>query len=77
MPSKEHFDAKEGSLEHFKESWSHEDDWDLITLAGMRFNRAIVYPSSYFHSRYPLKGWGDKDKPEECRLIGALFFHLQ
>lgn len=61
------------------ESWYHgesdnSDAWDLGSVVGMRFNRAVVYPTRYFHSRWPLEGFGSS--PENGRLIGGLFFNL-
>jgi hypothetical protein len=76
MPTQAALDEKELTLDNMRDSWAKEDDWDLVTMAGMRWNRMICYPTDAFHSRYPLKGWGKKEKPEECRLIAALFFDL-
>lgn len=31
--------------------------WDLHSVVGYKQNRAVMYPSNYFHSKYPNKGW--------------------
>jgi hypothetical protein len=42
--------------------------WELNTVIGHRENRLISYPSSYFHSKYPNKGW------EEGRIVFVMFY---
>jgi hypothetical protein len=53
---------------------NHADHWTLESIIGMRFNRVIVYPTNYFHSRYPIGGWGTN--PEDGRLVCGVFFNL-
>ena len=77
MPTKELLDERGITLDEFKESWTKDEDWDIISIAGMKFNRMCVYPTQMFHSRYPLKGWGNEKNPEECRLIAAMFFDVK
>jgi hypothetical protein len=74
MPTQEQLDAVGKNLDWMKDKWTKEEEWDLISLAGMKFNRFIFYPCEYFHSRYPLKGWGNK--PEESRLVWVCFFDI-
>lgn len=50
-----------------------ESKWDLVGLAGMRWNRAVFYTSEIFHSRYPQAGWGTG--PADGRLIWTAFFN--
>lgn len=76
MPTQEQLDDAQMTIDDMRESWGKEKDWDMISLAGMRWNRMITYPTKSFHSRYPLKGWGDKASPKDCRLICALFFDI-
>jgi len=45
-----------------------KDKWELNTVIGHRENRLISYPSSYFHSKYPNKGW------EEGRIVFVMFY---
>jgi hypothetical protein len=42
--------------------------WKLNTVIGHRENRLISYPASYFHSKYPNKGW------EEGRIVFVMFY---
>jgi hypothetical protein len=44
------------------------DNWDLHSVIGYKTNRAIVYPSNYFHSKYPNTGW------KEGRMIYVMFY---
>lgn len=62
------------TVEDFAKDWQSVDKWELVTLAGMKFNRMIIYPSSMFHSRYPFDGFGQTD--EDARLIHAIFFDI-
>ena len=50
------------------------DYWESHTIVDMRWNRAILYPTRYFHSRWPLTGWGNS--PETGRLVCGAFFNL-
>lgn len=74
MPTQEQLEEKGKNLEWMLDKWTNEDAWDRETIAGMKFNRLIFYPSQYFHSRFPLKGWGAT--PEEARLIWVCFFDI-
>lgn len=49
-----------------------ESKWNLVGVAGHRFNRCIVYPSNLFHSRYPKDAWG-ADRTNG-RITFACFF---
>jgi len=33
------------------------EKWTLNSVIGYEQNRAISYPASYFHSKYPNKSW--------------------
>jgi hypothetical protein len=44
------------------------DNWDLHTVIGYRPNRALMYPSTYFHSKYPNTGW------KEGRMVYVMFY---
>lgn len=48
--------------------------WEPISMAGMKFNRMIMYPTNMFHSRMPFDAFGDN--PENGRLIAAVFFDV-
>jgi hypothetical protein len=74
MPTQEVLDQSGRTLDWLRDKWTDEQAWDLISLAGMKWNRFIFYPTEYFHSRYPLNGWGEK--PEESRLVWVVFFDV-
>lgn len=42
--------------------------WDLHSIVGYKVNRAISYPCSYFHSKYPNLGWADG------RMVYVIFY---
>lgn len=51
-----------------------ESKWDMIGLAGARFNRLVIYPSQCFHSQYP-RSFGGSDSTNG-RLTWVCFFHV-
>lgn len=55
--------------------WNNKDKWEKVHVVEMKFNRAIVYKSCLFHSRYPFEAFGDS--PENGRLIAVAFFNLR
>lgn len=46
--------------------------WDPIGFVEAKFNRAAIYSSHLFHSRWPFEGLGDC--PENGRLTAVAFF---
>jgi hypothetical protein len=74
MPTQEVLDASGHDLDWLRDKWTNPRAWDLISLAGMKFNRFIFYPTQMFHSRFPLNGWGNR--PEESRLVWTVFFDI-
>lgn len=69
----ERIDADDQWLfEQVSEDWNSEGAWTLRDIVAMQFNRAIIYESALFHSRYPFKAFGDS--PETGRLIAVAFF---
>jgi uncharacterized protein DUF6445 len=52
--------------------WDNLDAWEQTHLAEMKYNRAICYSTTMFHSRYPFKAFGNC--PENGRLIFCSFF---
>ena len=52
--------------------WDDESKWKQLFLAELRFNRAVIYESKRFHSRYPFKAFGNT--PTDGRLILVAFF---
>ena len=59
-------------FEQICSEWNQEEKWKLREFVPMLFNRAIIYESALFHSRYPFKAFGDS--PETGRLIAVAFF---
>lgn len=49
-----------------------EECWKLEALAKMWWNRAVIYPSALFHSRYPRQAFGSD--ASDGRLIWCCFF---
>lgn len=47
--------------------------WKKYDICEMKKNRLLIYPSHYFHSRYPFNGWG-LDKADG-RLVYVGFFN--
>lgn len=52
--------------------WNDETKWKIERFVGMKYNRALIYESALFHSRYPFEAFGDC--PENGRLIVVAFF---
>jgi hypothetical protein len=50
-----------------------ESRWELLDVAPMAWNRAIVYSSRRFHSRYPRTPFGDSK--ENGRLLKVFFLN--
>jgi len=58
-----------------KDDWNDETKWTQRELVPMKLNRAVIYRSALFHSRYPFEAFGDG--PENGRLIAVAFFNLK
>lgn len=52
--------------------WDDADRWDQTFLCPIQFNRAVVYESALFHSRYPFAAFGTS--PRDGRLVVVAFF---
>lgn len=59
-------------FETVSKDWKDDGCWHLEQFVDMKFNRALIYESALFHSRYPFKAFGDS--PETGRLIVVAFF---
>ncbi len=46
------------------------DNWTMRELVGGAYNRMVVFPSSYFHSRAIHENWGSGD---DARLVQVVF----
>jgi hypothetical protein len=53
--------------------WDDESAWTQNELVALKFNRALIYSSELFHSRWPFKAFGNS--PETGRLIVVAFFN--
>lgn len=52
--------------------WNDESKWDIRHFVRMQFNRALIYESRLFHSRFPFEAFGTD--PKDGRLIAVAFF---
>lgn len=59
-------------LEQIGDDWNNEEAWELRNFVESKFNRAIIYESKLFHSRYPFEAYGVE--PNDGRLIAVAFF---
>lgn len=55
-------------------SWGDADAWKETGRVDMRYNRAVIFPTTWFHSRLPLDSFGNT--LEDCRLIFVSFFNV-
>lgn len=58
--------------EKLNEDGNIEERWKLEGLVKMWWNRAVIYPSALFHSRYPRQAFGSNTA--DGRLIWCCFF---
>lgn len=59
-------------LEQVQGDWDNADAWEQTGLCEVAFNRAVMYESERFHSRWPFEAFGDC--PATGRLIAVAFF---
>lgn len=59
-------------FEQVSPDWNDESKWEQRQLVHMKFNRALIYESALFHSRFPFEAFGDS--PDNGRLIAVAFF---
>lgn len=64
--------GQEWLLDKINKDWNDEDKWEIEKYVNMKFNRALIYESKLYHSRYPFKAFGNS--PETGRLIVVAFF---
>ncbi len=62
-------------LREVEGDWNDESKWQRYLGIPMRMNRAVIYDSTLFHSRYPFEAFGDS--PENGRLIAVCFFNMR
>lgn len=78
QPTKAEMDALRlpDTKEFWEEIWQQgfdEKHWELLGIAPMKFNRAIIFDSRRFHSRYPQKAFGSN--LETSRLVKVFFLN--
>lgn len=59
-------------LKQVQSDWNAAERWERLALCEMRFNRAVIYESARFHSRYPFAAFGTG--PQDGRLTVSCFF---
>lgn len=59
-------------MRELEASWNCPDNWRETGRIPMRYNRAIFFESHYFHSRLPLRAFGNT--LEDSRLVFVSFF---
>lgn len=60
------------AFDQLSADWNDETKWRQTNLVRVKFNRAVIYESALFHSRYPFAAFGDS--PATGRLIAVAFF---
>jgi len=60
--------SNEESDRFLSEEANNVDNWELHSVIGYKPNRALMYPSNYFHSKYPNTGW------KEGRMVYVMFY---
>lgn len=56
------------------QDWKDAEKWEMGGFVGMKFNRFLTYPTSYFHSRWPRGGFGTGKA--DGRLIYVCFYDV-
>lgn len=59
-------------LEKVRGDWNDAGAWDMQQLVRLQMNRAAIYESALFHSRWPFPAFGSG--PEDGRLVAVAFF---
>lgn len=62
-------------LEQIQDDFENADAWELTSYVEAKVNRAVIYRSDLFHSRFPFEGFGTT--PENGRLIAVAFFNFR
>lgn len=62
-------------FEQIKDDFEAPDAWEQRLLVPTKKNRAVIYRSNLFHSRYPFDAFGST--PDDGRLIALAFFAFE
>lgn len=65
--------GEESVLTDVINDWDNEDAWEQTVFVPSVFNRAVIYRSELFHSRFPFAAYGSG--PDDGRLIVVAFFN--
>lgn len=71
-----HERVKQGEAEVLKDvvqDWDNVEAWEQTAFVPSRLNRAVVYRSELFHSRWPFSAYGHS--PDDGRMIVVAFFN--
>lgn len=71
-----HDRIKEGEAVVLKDviaDWDKPEAWEQTAFVASKFNRAAIYRSELFHSRWPFAAYGSS--PDDGRLIVVAFFN--
>jgi hypothetical protein len=50
-------------------AWSDQDQWSLRQHVASRFNRVVLFPAEYFHSRALYENYGDGDTARLTQIV--------
>tara|TARA_R110002167_G_scaffold365009_2_gene588496 strand:- start:381 stop:968 length:588 start_codon:yes stop_codon:yes gene_type:complete len=70
----EHPEHDSDLSKHIQKQWTDEEKWAMHAWVFGSWRRLIVYPTTYYHGRFPREGHGQTD--EDSRLIWITFFNL-
>jgi hypothetical protein len=59
-------------FERIGTDWERPEAWEQVALCEMKYNRAVIYESALFHSRWPFAAFGKGF--DDGRLIAVAFF---
>lgn len=62
-------------FEQVRGDFENPDAWEQVLHVPAKANRAVIYKSNMFHSRYPFKAFGNT--PDDGRLIALAFFSFE
>ena len=61
--------------EQLNTEWNRPEAWEQFDVSEMEFNRAVIYSTRIFHSRFPFEAFGSD--PHTGRLIWVSFFNIK
>ncbi len=67
--------AQDENLSTVAPDWDNPDAWEQIDFVEAKPNRAVIYKSSWFHSRFPFEAGGTSE--DDGRLAVVSFFNFR